>query len=170
MLASVLTIAICSALLLYWFRYTCLLMLRNLSTQPVSAVSGIQGFSFAKVQERLQSDAALDPLHAMLQRDYQVLTYLVRHASGLKLDSFEEKLLMWDYRAMQVWYAVTRVAAPQQALPPRYTRSAASPYFCLTTSFMFASSISCLLFTQVNDVPRSYSLTSSAAFRVEKLK
>src|SRR5438552_1502439 len=27
------------------------------------------------------------------------------------------------------------VAAPQQELPPDFTRKAASPYFCLTTSF-----------------------------------
>jgi hypothetical protein len=115
MFASVLIIVICSALLLYWFRYTCLLMLRNLAEQPAAAAAGIQGFNFARVQEQLVSGAALDPLHILLQRDYQVLTYLVRHASGLKLDSFEEKLMVWDYQAMRLWYAITRTVAPEQA-------------------------------------------------------
>src|SRR5690348_1357322 len=101
MFAGVLIIVLCTALLAYWFRYSCILLLRN-SVEQVGAMNpAMQGtFQSAEIQDRLQT-AELDPLHAILQRDYQVLTYLVRHASGVKLESFEEKLLVWDYKAMQ---------------------------------------------------------------------
>lgn len=115
MFASVLIIVLCTALLGYWFRYSCILLLRS-SVEQVGAMNlAMQGtFQSAEIQGRLQT-AELDPLHAVLQRDYQVLTYLVRHASGVKLESFEEKLLVWDYKVMQFWYSVTKTAAPEQA-------------------------------------------------------
>jgi hypothetical protein len=116
MLASILIIVFSSALLLYWFRYTCILLVRNGVEEMRSLSSAAQGsFSFGEIQNRLRSDEQLDPLHSALQRDYQVLTYLVRHASGLKLENFEDRLLVWDYKLMQVWYSITKTAAPQQA-------------------------------------------------------
>ena len=33
----------------------------------------------------------------------------------MKLARVEEKLLVWDYKVMQFWYALTRTAAPEQA-------------------------------------------------------
>ena len=115
MFASVLIIVLCTALLAYWFRYSCILLLRNSAEQVGAMNPAMQGtFQSAEIQDRLQT-AELDPLHAVLQRDYQVLTYLVRHASGVKLESFEEKLLVWDYKVMQFWYSVTKTAAPEQA-------------------------------------------------------
>jgi hypothetical protein len=116
MFASVLIIVLSSALLAYWFRYSCILLLRNLTQQAPVLNPAMQGtFSFGEIRDRLQSGAQMDPLHGMLQRDYQVLTYLVRHASGVKLESFEEKLLIWDYTVMRFWYALTKTAAPDQA-------------------------------------------------------
>src|SRR5829696_1664665 len=116
MIASIVVILFSAALLLYWFRYTCILLIRNGVEDFRAASAAVQNnFSFGDVQSRLVSTAELDPLHTSLQRDYQVLTYLVRHASGLELASFEERLLVWDYKLMQAWYTVTRTAAPQQA-------------------------------------------------------
>lgn len=116
MFASVLIIVLCSGLLAYWFRYSCILLLRSEVGQIPSLGLAVQGtFSFAEIQEKLGSAAQLDPLHSALQRDYQVLTYLVRHASRIRLESFEEKLLVWDYRVMQFWYKLTKTAAPDQA-------------------------------------------------------
>jgi hypothetical protein len=116
MLASVLIFVISAALVLYWFRYTCILLLRN-GIEEVRASSSVaqRNFSFGQVQGRLSSELDLDPLHRSLQRDYQVLTYLIRHASRLELANFEERLLVWDYRLMRLWYTLTRTAAPQQA-------------------------------------------------------
>ncbi len=116
MFASVLIIVLCSALLAYWFRFSCILLLRN-SAEEVSVTSpAMQGtFQRAAIQEGLQNNAPLDPLHKLLTRDYEVLTYLVRHSSRVKLESFEERLLVWDYKVMQFWFGLTKTAAPEQA-------------------------------------------------------
>jgi hypothetical protein len=110
MLASILIIAVSIVLLVYWFRYTCLLLLRD-----SRALQSDARFSFGAVRERLQNESQLDPLSAALERDYQLITYLLQHASGLELDSIEERMLLWDYRLMRCWYRLARIAAPLQA-------------------------------------------------------
>lgn len=116
MLASIFIIAFSMALLVYWFRYSCILLLRNQSelvnTSPATADNR---FHIHEVRERLRSDSQLDPLHASLQRDYQVLTYLLEHAAGLELSSIEDRLLVLDYKIMHRWYQLTRIAAPDYA-------------------------------------------------------
>jgi hypothetical protein len=72
-------------------------------------------FKSAAIQNGLANEGPLDPLHNLLNRDYQVFTYLVRHSTRVKLVSFEERLLVWDYKVMQFWYGVTKTAAPDQA-------------------------------------------------------
>jgi hypothetical protein len=72
-------------------------------------------FRVGEVQQRLQTAEPLDPLHASLQRDYQVLTYLLEHAAGLELEAFEDRLLVIDYKVMQCWYRLIKTAAPDQA-------------------------------------------------------
>ena len=116
MIASFLIIGFSVVLLLYWFRYSCVLLLRAHTEQAASAsaVSDIK-FCFAEVQARLKTAPALDPLHLSLQRDYEILIYLLEHAAGLSLESFEDRLLVLDYKVMQWWYRLTRIAAPQQA-------------------------------------------------------
>jgi len=116
MLTSILIIVFCAALLLYWFRYTCILLVRNSAEEAQKLCAAAQNsFSCQEIQGRLSSELQLDPLHAALQRDYEVLTYLVRNASGLAFESFEERMLVWDYKLMQAWYGITKTAAPDQA-------------------------------------------------------
>jgi len=116
MLASILIIALSLGMLVYWFRYSCMLLLRNHSELviPPQAMEDHR-FHVGQVQQRLQTAEPLDPLHASLQRDYQVLTYLLEHAAGLELQAFEDRLLVVDYRVMQWWYRLTKTAAPDQA-------------------------------------------------------
>ena len=116
MVASILIIGISVVLLAYWFRYSCILLLRSHEERAASAsdVPDIR-FCFAEVQARLRTAELLDPLHLSLQRDYEILMYLLEHAAGLSLESFEDRLLVLDYKVMQWWYRITRVAAPQQA-------------------------------------------------------
>lgn len=115
MVASVLILVFCAGLFLYWFRYTCIMLVRDGSEEMEANSAGQSSFNFQEIQERAGSGAQLDPLRAALQRDYEVLDYLVRHASGLALESFEERMLVWDYRLLRVWYNLTRTAAPEQA-------------------------------------------------------
>jgi hypothetical protein len=114
MFASILIIVFSSALLLYWFRYSCVLLLQSGQSEVLNSIDHAT-FRFGEIQDRLRNDAVLEPLHALLQRDYQVLTYLAKHASGLHLEGVEERLLVWDYKLMALWYSLTRTAAPEQA-------------------------------------------------------
>jgi hypothetical protein len=112
MIASILIIAFSLALLAYWFRYSCLLLLRHNSVE--SSVLD-QRFGFARVDEELRAGASLDALHEMLARDYRLLIYLLEHAAGLNLDTLEDRLLVMDYRMMQGCYWLTKAAAPEHA-------------------------------------------------------
>jgi hypothetical protein len=112
MVASILIIGSSAVLLAYWFRYSCLLLLRsNAAGSPVID----QRFGFARVKEQLQAGADLDALHQMLGHDYRLLVYLLEHAAGLNLDSLEDRLLVLDYKLMQGYYRLTKTAAPEQA-------------------------------------------------------
>jgi len=119
MLASSLIISFSLILFVYWFRYTCLLVLRN--APEATRSTGIPGdakLSFSEVKTRLNSSSAgmaLDPLQRSLQHDYEVLTYLLNHAVGLDSASLDRHLLMLDYRIMNGWYRLTKTAAPAQA-------------------------------------------------------
>jgi len=100
---------------LYWFRYSCILLLRNYADAVASPVVEASRFRVGEVQARLRSETDLDPLHAALQRDYAMLVYLLEHAAGLELHSVEDRLLVIDYKVMRWWYRLTRLAAPAQA-------------------------------------------------------
>jgi len=114
MIASFLIIGFSVLLLAYWFRYSCILLLRSHAERTPSAVPDNR-FCFAEVQARLRTAEVLDPLHLSLQRDQEILIYLLQHAAGLSLESLEDRLLVLDYKVMQWWYRMTRIAAPQQA-------------------------------------------------------
>lgn len=112
MIASILIIAFSLVLFLYWFRYSCLLLLRRTSEPSAAAADR---FHFVAVRQNLPDAVTLDPLHQALERDYRLLTYLLDHAAGLELEKLEYRLLALDYRTMQLWYRMTRWALPSQA-------------------------------------------------------
>ena len=114
MFASILIISISFVLLVYWFRYSCILVLRGHAEQAASQADDGR-FTFGAVLYQLGEELEMDALHLALQRDFELITYLVQHAPGLELSSFEDRLLLWDYKAMQLWYRITRIAAPEQA-------------------------------------------------------
>lgn len=114
MVPSVLILAISVFLLAYWFRYSCLLLLRSNSERAVGTKPA--KFPLAGIEYRaLGAEPHLETLRSSLDRDYKVLTYLLEHAAGLELARFENRLLVWDYKAMQWWYRLTKTAAPKQA-------------------------------------------------------
>jgi hypothetical protein len=111
MIASALIIGFSFILLVYWFRYSCMLLLRGGSGESPAAY---RRFDYSEILGRLESETALDPLHRALDRDYRVLTYLLQHAAGLD-GGLEDRLLVLDYRLMRFCYRLTRSAAPRQA-------------------------------------------------------
>jgi hypothetical protein len=115
MVVSFLIIVVSFGLLLYWFRYSCILLLRNSIEETRTAVAEHSPFSFRRVREQLRGTVPVDGFERALERDYRMLTYLIGHAAGLDLNSVEDRLLVLDYRVMQTCYRVTRSAAPQSA-------------------------------------------------------
>src|SRR5690242_6888736 len=114
MISSIL-ILVCSVVLLaYWFRYSCLMLLRSSSEWPEGQPSD-ERFSIGMVLNRAQTEAELDPLERALNRDYQLLSYLLKHAAGLGLGSIENRMLILDYKCMRLWYRITRIVAPRQS-------------------------------------------------------
>jgi hypothetical protein len=109
MLTSVLIILISVGLLVYWLRYTCLLLLSEATMQPDGSFSP---FSFHRIRRHLAEGGSVDGLHKNLDRDYRVLTYLGSKTGALS--AAEARLLVWDYRLMRCWYALVSTAFPAQ--------------------------------------------------------
>lgn len=121
MVSSLLIITFSVVLFLYWFRYTCLLILKTRTSRDYARqVALANHLSFLDVSKELQRDLGMDQLahlHASLSRDYRVLTYLLRHAATLPVRgrSLERWMLMIDFKLMELDYAVTSRFASSQA-------------------------------------------------------
>jgi len=114
MVLTILIFGTSALLLIYWFRHSCSLLLRSQAGGP-ERTPVADSFQFREVQRRIQNESQLDTLHRCLDRDYQVLTYLFQNAYTLGRTRFEDRLLVWDYQAMQWCYRLTKTAAPRQA-------------------------------------------------------
>jgi hypothetical protein len=94
----------------YWFRQTCLLILAQRSqTEYAVKVTSTIRLSYPQAAASLLAGpglSALDVVHQGLENDYKMLTELLSHATGG--ESIEHRLLQIDYKAMQVWYKLTR--------------------------------------------------------------
>jgi len=116
MIETVLILAFSSALFVYWFRYTVLLLLSE--DQAAQREVAITQLSLAETRATLretEGSLALDRLHRAIEKDYRLLSYLLDHAAGLRLRPIERHLLMLDYRILRVWYRLTRNASGAQA-------------------------------------------------------
>jgi hypothetical protein len=143
MLASVLIILFSAMLFVYWFRYTCLLILRTKSTEEFAGqIASANRLSFLAIEEQLKSHpeaASLDPLHRSLANDYRVLSYLLEHASGESTHSVEHQMLLLDYKIMQLWYRLTRTLSVSQARKALAEMSSILKYFASTMGQRVAS-------------------------------
>jgi len=113
MIASVLIIVCSAVLLVYWFRYSCLLLLRNAA--PAETPFADERFSIGMVLDNAGTEKNLTELERALDRDYKLLSYLLKHAADLELASIENRMLILDYKLMRVWFRVTRIMAPAQS-------------------------------------------------------
>ena len=115
MVTSVFIVAISALLLVYWLRYSCVMLLHDAQERSAMLTVDDERFSASSVLERLKTEAALAPLERALERDYRVVTYIIEHATDLELASIENRLLVFDYRLMRIWSRLTRALAPQQS-------------------------------------------------------
>jgi hypothetical protein len=103
----------------YWFRYTCLLILSARTTRDYAgAVAAANQLSFPEVQAMLREHAGadLDRLKDSLDRDYKVLTYLLKHSNAsASEDAVEKRMLEVHYRLMRTWFAASRTFSPKAA-------------------------------------------------------
>ena len=109
MLASLFIIVISTGLFVYWFRYTCLLLLAQRSgAEYALKVASTIRLSFPQVEAALLAApqrAALDRVHQGLENDFRILTELLGQSSGS--EPLEHRILAFDYKLMQVWYKLT---------------------------------------------------------------
>jgi hypothetical protein len=113
MVTSVFIVAISAVLLVYWLRYSCVMLLRGAQERSTMPSMADERFSASSALERLETEADLASLERALERDYRVVTYIIEHATDLELASIENKLLVLDYQMMRLWSRLTRSLAPQ---------------------------------------------------------
>ncbi len=113
MVSALLIAALVLVLSTYWFRYACRSTLKAVvSREQVEQVASANQLSFLQVESRLSSGwtaTELKVLNESLKRDYNVLTCLLRYtAAPGSAFSFDQRILMIDFRLMLWWYTLTR--------------------------------------------------------------
>ncbi|MBL8237764.1 MAG: hypothetical protein JNM66_10120 [Bryobacterales bacterium] len=109
------------AMFVYWFRYSCVLILESdWSEDQARAIASQNGLSFSRIEDSLtgaESAQALDKVRDSLDRDLDRVLALLSKCPGVQEagQSLECRMLMLDYRLMQAWYAVTRSTASPKA-------------------------------------------------------
>lgn len=109
---SLTLIGLSLALFAYWFRYSCLLILRTQTAEDFSReVCRANGLSFdlVKGQIEAESNPNLVALYQSLDQDYRIVSKLLdRMAIQSPSDNaLETKLLKANFRVTQVWFRVS---------------------------------------------------------------
>ena len=111
MITSIVIIILSMAMFVYWFRYSCLLILEaRWSEEEAKAGAGSQNLGLAQLELQLaQASTAidLDRVRKSLDRDLQVVQAMAQNCGELQVGgaSLESRLHMIDYRMMQVCFA-----------------------------------------------------------------
>ena len=113
MIVSSLIIVVSVVLFLYWFRYTCVLILNTRTTHDYTQeIATANSLEFAAVPARLASSSTeeMDHLLESLERDYTVVNGLLKKVGGMQVgtDSLEEIMLRVDFRIMSLYYGISR--------------------------------------------------------------
>jgi hypothetical protein len=118
---SIIIIVISTILFAYWFRYTCVLILRTRNVRNYARqVAEVNHLSFLNAQQHLAGakenrEQVFDSLHASLDRDYRVVSYLLRHAGTQGGQTIEEHMLRLDYQVMRACYFLAKPFSPSSA-------------------------------------------------------
>jgi hypothetical protein len=121
LLASIFIIVVSAVLFVYWFRYTCLLILSTQSTRNYARqVAAANQMNFLETRSQLLEEevpAALETLQSSLDRDYRLVTNLLKHAATYNVSgtSIEERILVIDYRIMAIWYSLVHTFSQPMA-------------------------------------------------------
>lgn len=110
---TILIIAGSMLLFVYWFRYTCLLILNAKTTRDYAGeIAAANKMSFLDVQARLREacPAGLDGLNASLERDYALVIAWTGGELGV-----EDRMLRLKYRSSQVMFKTLGRVSPAAA-------------------------------------------------------
>ena len=98
-------------LFFYWFQYVCLLILSARTSRDHSGeIAAANRLGFPDIQVKLRiAGADLDTLHRRLEKDYAIITDLLRGTPGFVADDRRElAMLRIHYRTMSAWFCLTR--------------------------------------------------------------
>lgn len=121
MWAELLIVALCMLLFGYWLRRNVLAVLKNRPVREgARRVAQANGLQFLEIQQRLQTgplESDAPGLARALSRDYRILCFLLRHSGGMEPVrlSFTDRLLMWDFRLVQLWLHIAGRLSERQA-------------------------------------------------------
>jgi hypothetical protein len=109
---SSIMIVVSTGLLIYWFRYTCRLILNAKPardyTQQVAAANELRFLEIQQDLPNVRGRRQLDDVQKTLERDYRVLRFLLGHTAALHAhtDVLEQNMLMLHFNLMKAYYAV----------------------------------------------------------------
>lgn len=121
MVTSVVIIILSLAMFVYWFRYSCVLILESSWNEEQAQVVAMQNkLSIGSVNESLAQAVTaeeLDKVKDLLDRDLKLVVSLLSTHPGFQEagHSLECRMLMLDYKLMNVWYALARSTAGPRA-------------------------------------------------------
>src|SRR5690242_8010664 len=95
-------------MLVYWLRSTCLLLIRQ---TDADVTAPFLAFSFPGIRRNMALGVFENNTAKALDRDYAVLAHVMSKTPV----TIEASLLVWDYRLMRSWYALSRIAFPAQS-------------------------------------------------------
>ncbi|MGE5648409.1 MAG: hypothetical protein ACM336_21730 [Acidobacteriota bacterium] len=111
MISELLIVALIVVLGTYWFRYNCKSILKSkVHSGRAEQVASANQLTFHVAGERLRGEISageLDGMNRGLLRDYKVLRCLLRYTVATSY-TVEQRILMLDFRYMQLRYALTR--------------------------------------------------------------
>jgi hypothetical protein len=116
MLINGLIVACSLVMLVYWFRYTCLLLLNTKPPKDYSKqVAATNQLNVFEVKNRLVSSAnveQLDELRRLLDRDYRLIMYLMRQGARFKSAGYEldQSVFMLNYQLLKLVYGFSKLS------------------------------------------------------------
>jgi hypothetical protein len=134
MLVSIVIAASSLAMLLYWFRYSCVL-LRNAHYSEADLTRAVQtnGLALQSVvlaAQTAQDRAALRNLQEALEKDRRILEFLLEQSGALA--ALERMMLHADYLVMSGACRIARLACP--SIAPLAIREMAATLACLASA------------------------------------
>jgi hypothetical protein len=121
MITSFVIMALSLAMFVYWFRYSCVLILESdWNEEQARSLAFENELSFHKTETELSEAVdtqSMDGIRDSLTRDLDYVRRLMVSGDGNQETgpSLESRMLMVDYKLMKAWYAVARATSKPKA-------------------------------------------------------